>query len=225
VGQRADLLDPVIARLTRRLKRALQDDQNRLLDTIRSGSGQWNDGVQVAEEEQRAQLVEASSRLLQEAYTAGTTFARQQLQPGAKAPRASRAADQRAAAAAAASAKELSDTVVSQLRRRLSGGEGDTDGVDDIGERVGAAYREWRGERIERLVGDVAVGAFSSGVLAGTGPGGLVRWLPINGEATCPDCDDNSLAGLNAPGTEFPTGHAHPPAHPGCRCLVAPSAG
>ncbi len=225
VALRSDLLDPVVARLTRRLKRALQDDQNRLLDAIRNGPGQWNDDLLIPEGEQRSQLIEASSRLLREAYVVGSTFARQQLQPTAKPPRPTRLSDQRATAAADAGAVELAETVVSQLRRRLAGGDGEGDGADDIGERVGAAYREWRGERIERLVADMSIAAFSDGVLAATGPGAFVRWLVTNGEDACPDCDDNSLAGLVAPGTDFPTGHAHPPAHPGCRCLVAPTAG
>jgi hypothetical protein len=119
-------------------------------------------------------------------------------------------------------ARELSSTVVSQLRRRLESSDGEGSG-DDAADRVGVAYREWRGERIERLVGDAAIGAFSAGVLSATAPGAGVRWLPTNGESACPDCDDNSLAGAVKPGAEFPTGHAHPPAHAGCRCLVTPT--
>ena len=38
--------------------------------------------------------------------------------------------------------------------------------------------------------------------------------------AACPDCEDNSLAGAQAKGEPFPTGQLHPPAHPGCRCLL-----
>ena len=72
--QRADLLDPVVARLTRRVKRALQDDQNRVLDKIRSGSGQWTTEALGSEEEQAALLVEASSRLLKDAYLAGAAL-------------------------------------------------------------------------------------------------------------------------------------------------------
>ena len=224
--QRADLLDPVTVRLTRRLKRALQDDQNRLLARIRSGSGRWTDDVLIPEHEQQAQLVEASNRLLKEAYAAGATFARERVQPGGRPARPSRAADKLAAADAQARAEEISATVVSQLRRRLSAGGGDAPAGgpdDDAAERVGAAYREWRGERIERLVGDAAVGAFSAGVLSAVGSGGSLRWLPADREAACPDCDDNSLADAVTVGGEFPTGHAHPPAHPGCRCLVAPT--
>ena len=110
-----------------------------------------------------------------------------------------------------------------QLRRRLETGGAEGQGAPTTSPSwSGVAYREWRGERIERLVGDVAVGAFSSGVLSAT-EGSGVRWLPANGGSACPDCDDNSLAGSVSPGLEFPTGHAHPPAHAGCRCLVTPT--
>jgi DivIVA domain-containing protein len=223
VRQRADLLDPVVARLTRRVKRALQDDQNRLLHAIRSGSGRLSEEVLAPEAEQRATLVEASSRLLVEAYAAGSAFARAGSGAGARPARGGRSTDQRAGAVARTRADELSAAVVSQLRRRLvaDGGDGPAGGADEVAERVGAAYREWRGERIERLVGDAAVGAFSAGTLAAAS--GPLRWLPTNGGAACPDCDDNSLAGAVGSGQEFPTGHPYPPAHPGCRCLVAPT--
>jgi DivIVA domain-containing protein len=220
--QRADLLDPVVSRLTRRVKRALQDDQNRLLDKIRNGSGKWTPEVLGPEEEHAALLVEASSRLLKDAYVAGAAFAREHVTPRGRS-RPGRAADQKTAEAVGALAGELASTVTSQLRRRLEIGAAEgAGGPDDVAELVGVAYREWRGERIERLVGDMAVGAFSSGVLSAT-EGSGVRWLPANGGSACPDCDDNSLAGSVSPGLEFPTGHAHPPAHAGCRCLVTPT--
>jgi hypothetical protein len=113
----------------------------------------------------------------------------------------------------------LARTVVTMLRRRIGG---DSEAGEDMGDRVGAAFREWRGERIERLVGDFAVQAFSAGVAAATQPGEPIRWVLSSAEG-CSDCDDNALAGaVPAPAT-FPTGHAYPPAHSGCRCLVAPA--
>jgi hypothetical protein len=106
------------------------------------------------------------------------------------------------------------------LRRRIADG---ADDGEEVGERVGAAYREWRGERIERLVGDFAVQAFSAGVAAAVSSEGLVRWV-LTSSNGCSDCDDNALAGAVPMGEGFPTGHAYPPAHSGCRCLVAPEA-
>ena len=47
--------------------------------------------------------------------------------------------------------------VVASLRRQVAEGSGDP------ADRIGAAFREWRGERVERLVGDQATQAFSAG--------------------------------------------------------------
>ncbi len=100
------------------------------------------------------------------------------------------------------------------LRRQIEEGTGDP--VD----RVGAAFREWRGERVERLTGDYATQAFSAGVAA-VGAERKVRWV-VTTAGGCSDCEDNALAGAVSATEMFPTGHAYPPAHSGCRCLVAP---
>ena len=97
-----------------------------------------------------------------------------------------------------------------------------SDAGEEVAERVGAAFREWRGERIERLVGDFAVQAFSAGVGRLLVSDGQVRWV-MTSPTGCSDCDDNALAGAVPLADGFPTGHAYPPAHSGCRCLVAPA--
>ena len=62
-------------------------------------------------------------------------------------------------------------------RRAVGGGPGARDrddaaapdggrGLASSADRVGAAFREWRGERVERLAGDYATQAFSAGVTA-----------------------------------------------------------
>jgi hypothetical protein len=201
------------------VKRALQDDQNRLLDAIRNASGKWGDASVPTEDEQRGLFVEAASGLLADAYEAGAAFTHKQGHgtPGPVTAAAAKVAD--------ALAADLAATVVTLLRRPFNGDEGVLLGTDEdeAVERVSAAYREWRGERIERLVGDFALGAFSAGVLESITPGTGMRWMHTGRGAACPDCEDNSLAGVVAPGEEFPTGHRHPPAHAGCRCMVAPT--
>ena len=126
-------------------------------------------------------------------------------------------------------AHDLAEAVVGPLRRRLADGEG-LEGAEEsvVAEHVGSAFREWKGERVERLAGDHVVAAFSAGTIAaaiGAGSAPL-EWVAVSdsGDAPCPDCEDNGLNGSQAPGEEFPTGHRHPPAHPGCRCLLALSA-
>jgi hypothetical protein len=212
LARRAEVLDPVSSALARRLKRALQDDQNRLLDQLRQGTGEWSDDLLTGEEAQRELYRKAAAPQLREAVSAGIGFARS-LGPAtrAKAPTAD-------AKVVDAMAEELAASVVTLLRRRL-----ESDGMPDAAERVGAAYREWRGERIQRLAEDRSLDAFSAGVLAGVPEGTALRWVTGEGGPGCADCDDNALAGEVVSGEEFPTGHRHPPAHAGCRCLVLPA--
>ena len=201
VARRDELLAPVTAKLGRSVKRALGDDQNRMLDRLRNDAGLPAEELLGPEDAHVEAFVAAAKGHLGEAFAAGTTFG------GAEA-----AVD--GSAAIEQSSAGLARAVVSMLRRQI------TEGAGDPGDRVGAAFREWRGERVERLVGDSATQAFSSGVTAAIGPGS-VRWV-VTSATGCSDCADNSLAGALGAGETFPTGHAHPPAHPGCRCLVAP---
>jgi hypothetical protein len=223
VAERDDLLDPIIARMARRLKRAMQDDQNLLLHRLRSDSGEYRQELLSSEDEQRRGLVEASVDFLGDAFDAGETFARQQLGADESiSPDATRVNR----SAVGTGAQELADNVITLLRRRLLEDDVDVEGPgpteEEAAELVSAAYREWRGERIERLVGDHVIGAFSSGVRAASGKAPL-RWIAAGPDAACADCEDNVLAEAVAEGERFPTGHLHPPAHAGCRCLVVPT--
>ena len=209
IVRRDELLSPISAQLSRHVKRALGDDQNRLLDVLRSTPNLSGEELLGPEDVHLSTFTTAAQGHMAEAFAAGSVFggaAEGSIQPGA-------AAEQAAAG--------LSRTIVTKLRQRLLEG---TDGGEGTSEQVGAAFREWRGERIERLVGDFAVQAFSAGVAAAVSPDGRVRWVLTSSDG-CSDCDDNALAGT-VPLTEgFPTGHAYPPAHSGCRCLVAPEGG
>jgi hypothetical protein len=205
ISQRDELLSPVMTQLARHIKRALGDDQNRLLDGLRNAPSISQEALLGPEDLHLSSFTSAAQRQMAEAFNAGTVFAG--AQSGAMAP--SPAVEQSSAG--------LARTIVTMLRRRIAEGAGG----EDMGDRVGAAYREWRGERIDRLVGDYAVQAFSAGVVAAA-PGGLVRWV-MTATDGCSDCDDNALAEGVAVSEGFPTGHPYPPAHSGCRCLVAPA--
>ncbi len=210
--RRAEALDPITTTLARRLKRALQDDQNGLLDRLRQGTGEWSDDLLLDEATQRELYAKAATVSVRDAMAAGASFARSIV--GGRRTKSTSAADEQGVDEVSS---ELASTIVTLIRRRLEGGD-----IPDAAERIGAAYREWRGERIERLAEDSAVHAFSKGVLAGSGKRS-VRWSRSDVGPGCADCEDNGLAGTVAPGEEFPTGHRHPPAHAGCRCLVLPT--
>ncbi len=209
VAQRDEVLNPLVATLARRLKRSLQDDQNDILDRLRAKGG-WAPGVLLSEEDHARRYVEAVADQLMEAARAGATFA------GGKADDAPGADDVAASMAA---------EIVAPLRRRLESAGPSVDEGDEsaLVELVGAAFREWKGARTERLAGDQTVFAFARAALAVVPEGTMVRWIVDDDVAECPDCDDNALAGPVASREDFPTGHAHPPAHAGCRCLLVPA--
>lgn len=209
VARRDEVLNPLVATLARRLKRALQDDQNDILDRLRAKGG-WAPGVLPSEDDHARRYVQVAAVELMEAARAGATFA------GGKADEAP-GVDEVAAS--------LASEIVAPLRRRLESAGPSVDEGDEsaLVELVGAAFREWKGARTERLAGDRTVFAFARAALLAVPEGTELRWVVDDDVAQCPDCDDNALAGPVPSRQEFPTGHPHPPAHAGCRCLLVPA--
>jgi hypothetical protein len=183
------------------------------LDKLRKKGTAWSPDLLPPETEHIDSLATAALPFLEEAADAGGLLVK------GKAKRPS-------TDALLGIATELAESISVPLRRRLSEGDG-LEGAEEavVTEHVGSAFREWKGERIERLAGDHVTAALSLGTLAtlGTGKAG-VEWVAVAtaGGSPCPDCEDNGLNGVQPAGEEFPTGHTHPPAHPGCRCLLAP---
>ena len=216
-ARRDELIAPIVTALSRRLKRTLQDDHNDLLDRLRSGHSAWSLDLLTPEPEHHDIYATAALPFLEEAAQAGASYAGSE---GTSGP----SVDELLGVA-----HDLAETVIGPLRRQLAD-DGRLQGAEEseVAEHVGAAFREWKGARVERLAGDFVVAAFSAGSITGAGaePGALLEWVAVAGPDAdpCPDCEDNALTGPQPPGEEFPTGHRRPPAHPGCRCLLAPSA-
>jgi DivIVA domain-containing protein len=215
-GREAALAD-LEAGLARKLKRTMQDEQNDLLDRLRT-----LDELPVATamvptlDRHLASYETAAAPLLEQAFTAGASFAREILELPAGSRVQPRVDDLAAGAATA---------IVEPLRRRLETALTAVGSDDQAGlvQSVGAAYREWKGQRIERIAGDALYAAFAVGTWNASPAGTSMRWVVDDVDGPCPDCDDDALAGLLPKGEEFPTGQAYPPAHSGCRCLLVPS--
>ena len=227
--QRDVVIGPLAQSLARRLKRTLQDEQNAVLDQLRRQAGRGQVHVLPPEQEQRERFRLAAVEVLAEAERVGAEVAAgwNHAGGGAKRPGTDNGSvnvGARAGEAGPNEAEALAEEVVTALRRRLEERVGGQGGLDHSGavEAVGATYREWRGPRIERAAMDHVVGAFSSGVVVATPEGTSLRWVSRDEDGECADCDDNALAGAVPPGEAFPTGQTHPPAHSGCRCLLAP---
>lgn len=201
--ERDAALEPVDKELGRRLKRALADEQNEVLDLLRRAKPKGVDDLLPDPDDHAGRWAVVSSATLADAATAGANWS------GGKPGSIADLAD------------ELARSLTAPLRDRIDRSFAASDGnLDDVADRVRALYREWKGQRLTDTSRHYAAAAYARGVYDGLGSDAEVRWAidPLGGP--CPDCDDNVLGGTLTKGTEFPTGHQCAPAHPGCRCLV-----
>ena len=200
---RASAVEPVDKELGRRLKRALADEQNEVLDLLRRAKPKGVDDLLPGADEHAVALGR------------GGGAPRWRTQPQRAAPGGAPAsiadlADELARVAHRAAARahraELRG-VRRQPRRRRRPCSGPLPGVEGQALDGGRGALRCRRLRAGHLRRDRAGRA---GAL-----GASTRALePV------PDCDDNVLAGAIAKGDEFPTGNPCAPAHPGCHCLV-----
>jgi DivIVA domain-containing protein len=188
--------------LVRKVKRALQDDQNAALERVRGIEGAGVAERLEKERDQRDRYALASVEPLREAANAGRSFAASE--GGVVGPEVDDGV-------LAGLAEDLAATLVTALRKRMTNDSG-KDGT----ERVTAAYRDWRGARTERLCADLALRAFHEGVAAAA-VGRATRFVVAPAEPPCEQCTSVGAShGMGAP-TRLP------PLHAGCRCTVLPA--
>ncbi|MGB9112169.1 MAG: hypothetical protein WCF24_05515, partial [Acidimicrobiales bacterium] len=223
--ERDRYFDPPREELVHELKRALRVEQNDLLDRLRSLRKGTNPVEVISIEESTKGISEATTLALVGAYRAGRRFASDRLGPRAAAVppgELETAAHSAGLAAADRLGGEIASAIARRLEEELRPGATETGSYQNA---VGAVYRDWKGERVEDLAADHAVSAFSEGVVAvATRAGVGVTWIADDGTRNCSDCEDDELAGVVAAGGAFPTGQTYPPAHGGCRCVIAPAA-
>jgi hypothetical protein len=204
-ARRDDALEDTLAALTRKVKRALQDDQNIMIERLRSVTSMITSEME-DEQTQRTRYAEAASDSLREAALAGVNFATTE---------GGQAADVAKNGAIAECAADLAVTIVLALRKKIM-----ADGNNPGAERANAAYKEWRGARVERLCTDAARRAFHIGVLAASG--GTIRFVAAPWDPPCDACSMDAQSGSREAGSVFPSGQPYPPLHAGCACTVVP---
>ncbi|MEP6624666.1 MAG: DivIVA domain-containing protein [Acidimicrobiia bacterium] len=204
---RSAVLDPLQRELGRKVKRTLQDEQNDVLDRLRTVKGRPTAAEVLPSATEQVAVLAATLRVPLDAAFAGGRHAV--------------GAHDGATTAPAAMIDGLAAAMVERLHERL------VDAIDDAGsdeaaltQRLGARYREFKGQSLDAVVGDTLAAAWALGVYDAAPTATVLRWVPSE-VGTCPDCDDNSLE-PTVRGEAFPTGQLHPPAHPGCRCLLVP---
>ena len=215
-GQRDASLTPIIVACARKLKRVLADEQNEILHALRRNEPvRTIDTMLPWQTEQAARYAAAITAELEKAALMGAAS----IDKGTMKEHRS---DINRAGATKAAIEALTDTIVVPLRERLERAVADAAGDNnELANTVRGLYREWKTQRIDEHLDDVARAAFGRGALAAVVPGTKVCWMVDPNGPACPDAEDNALAGEVPAGQPFPTGHTGTPAHEGCRCMLA----
>ena len=207
--RREEAIAVQLAELIRHVKRAMQDDQNVMIERLRGVKGLITDQLE-DELQQRSRYSSAAIDSVRAIAQAGVDFAHA-VAGGGSGIEHFGDIDECAA--------DLAVTLSVALRKRIT-----ADGNDDGAERASTAFREWRGARIERLCGDIARRAFNVGVVAACN-GSTVRVLVAPDHPPCDACAGDARVGGISAGSEFPSGQPYPPLHAGCNCAVVPADG
>ena len=205
---------PLTRDLGRRVKRALQDEQNELLDQIRTIKGKVDADDGAADRRRRRRR-------------RGPTVLDEPVERGVR-PRSYSARRRHGRR----SEPELPARLVDGARRRRwssRGGERLVAAIDGAGDDrrrspsgSGARYREFKGQELDAVAGRHP----RRGVGAGRLRRGPRRRRCCGGspaeEGRCPDCDDNALE-PTVQGESFPTGQPHPARPPRVPVLARPA--
>ena len=216
--RRDEVLAPIMVALTSKIKRVLADEENSMLTYLQGKK------AAVALEK----VLPEPSVHVQGYIEAVAEDVMSAAMGGAKSLSSSLKADLRRKVTSSAvmqvMSKNIDDVLVRPLRDRIQRCVEQSDGDrEEMSKLIRSVYREWKMQRVEQHIGDIARLAYSRGAYLVLDHGTSVCWMVDPNGPPCADAEDNSLAGAIALGTDFPTGHAHPTAHTGCRCLVTPT--
>jgi len=215
-ARRDEVLSPLVVQFSRKLKRVLADEQNNVLEHLRKKRSSLEIEAILGSVDEHAQRY--CDAIADEMMKAATE--------GAKSMKAFGGSSKRI------SPKDLNETVLSAISHslvakfrddtRIAIGEAEGD-RDILASLMRDVYRDWKMTSLDTHVDDIACSAFSCGSYCSLESGVAISWMVSPDQGCCADCEDNALAGDAVVGTEFPTGHRHPLAHAGCRCLVCPN--
>lgn len=208
LARRDEAVAPLRASLVRQVKLAIGNEQNEVLDKVRRHKGRPTAADVLPEVDAQAEAWSAvMAAATSDAYRAARAL------DGAEAG-ADGVPEDLVGALARAMVEPLRDRLVATIDGVHEPGET----ANQVAERIGARYREWKNRSAESSAEDALVTAYARGRYDAASDGSMLTWrTPPAG--CCPDCADNALEPTRK-GETFPTGQTYPPAHPGCRCAV-----
>jgi cell division septum initiation protein DivIVA len=217
LDRRDELLAPAEQLMARALKRLISDEQNEVLDRARRVKRGRPDLEELTGHMDSATFADALRNAFLLSAAAGAQMWCELT--GAALPEIS---SDDVSAALESRLEELFENRQVHLRGVLENMDNSGEDASALVDRLRASYREMRSTSVPDQAGDLAVSGFTEGIVIAAGSHSTWRWVADNGGLPCSDAEDNSLAGPIACGAEFPTGDDRPPAHPGCRCILAP---
>ena len=214
---RDEVLEPILVLITRKMKRVLADEENSILTYLQGKKSVVAlDKVLPVGDEHLQMYVEALAEDVISAAMAGAQSLSKSLKADLR-KRVTRSAVMQVVS------RTIDESTIRPLREKIQRAVEQSNGdKDEMSNLIRSVYREMKMQRVEQQVSDIARMAYSRGAYLVLDQGTKVCWMVDPNGPSCADAEDNSLAGSTGLGSEFPTGHIHPTAHAGCRCLIAP---
>ena len=214
---RDEVLEPIMVLITRKMKRVLADEENSMLTYLQGKKSVVAlEKVLPSADEHLQMYVEALSEDVISAAMAGAQSLSKSLKADLR-KRVTRSAVMQVVS------RTMDESTIRPLREKIQRAVEQSNGdKDEMSNLIRSVYREMKMQRVEQQVSDIARMAYSRGAYLVLDQGTQVCWMVDPNGPSCADAEDNSLAGSTDLGSEFPTGHIHPTAHAGCRCLIAP---
>jgi cell division septum initiation protein DivIVA len=214
---RDEVLEPILVLITRKMKRVLADEENSILTYLQGKKSVVAlEKVLPVGDEHLQMYVEALAEDVISAAMAGAQSLSKSLKADLR-KRVTRSAVMQIVS------RTIDESTIRPLREKIQRAVEQSNGdKDEMSNLIRSVYREMKMQRVEQQVSDIARMAYSRGAYLVLDQGTKVCWMVDPNGPSCADAEDNSLAGSTGLGSEFPTGHIHPTAHAGCRCLIAP---
>jgi len=214
---RDEVLEPIMVLITRKMKRVLADEENSMLTYLQGKKSMVAlEKVLPSADEHLQMYVKALTEDVISAAMAGAQSLSKSLKADLR-KRVTRSAVMQVVS------RSMDESTIRPLREKIQRAVEQSNGdKDEMSNLIRSVYREMKMQRVEQQVSDIARMAYSRGAYLVLDQGTKVCWMVDPNGPSCADAEDNSLAGSTDLGSEFPTGHIHPTAHAGCRCLIAP---
>ena len=214
---RDEVLEPILVLITRKMKRVLADEENSILTYLQGKKSVVAlEKVLPVGDEHLQMYVEALAEDVISAAMAGAQSLSKSLKADLR-KRVTRSAVMQVVS------RTIDESTIRPLREKIQRAVEQSNGdKDEMSNLIRSVYRELKMQRVEQQVSDITRMAYSRGAYLVLDQGTKVCWMVDPNGPSCADAEDNSLAGSTGLGSEFPTGHIHPTAHAGCRCLIAP---